>query len=84
MENGVVKFVVRGLNTIAWFVLGVIVIGVAIAYFTDHQITIVHNENPQAASAATDIPDYFSLFEELEKKLLKFAPADMPADTEVK
>lgn len=45
MENKVVKFIVKSLNTMAWFVLGVIAIAACVAYATDHQITIVHNEN---------------------------------------
>ena len=56
MENdyertpGFMRFIFKGLNLIAWTVLGIIAIGVAIAYVTDHDIAIIHNENPPAAS----------------------------------
>lgn len=49
--SGVVRFIVKSLNMMAWATLGIIAIGIVIAYVTDHQITIIHNENPPAASA---------------------------------
>lgn len=45
------RVIVRGLNILAWATLGIIAIGIVIAYVTDHQITIIHNENPPAATA---------------------------------
>ncbi|KKL86577.1 hypothetical protein LCGC14_1943300 [marine sediment metagenome] len=42
------RFIIRGLNTIAWITLSIIAIGIVICYVTDHKLTIIHNENPPA------------------------------------
>lgn len=49
------RVIVRGLNILAWATLGIIAIGIVIAYATDHQITIIHNENPPAASTVAPV-----------------------------
>ncbi len=46
--GGFYRIIVKGLNIIAWATLCIIAIGIIIAYVTDHQITIIHNENPPA------------------------------------
>lgn len=46
--SGVMRFIIKGLNTIAWIVLSIIAIGIAVAYVTDHKLSIIHNENPPA------------------------------------
>lgn len=54
--GGFYRVIVKGLNIIAWATLGIIAIGIVIAYVTDHQITIIHNENPPAASTPEPSP----------------------------
>ena len=57
MENKFFSGVVKTLNVMAWVVLGVLTIGGVIGYVTDHQISVVHNENPPTISAApVDMP----------------------------
>ncbi|KKN39143.1 hypothetical protein LCGC14_0746630 [marine sediment metagenome] len=48
--GGFYRVIVKGLNIVAWATLGIIAIGIVIAYVTDHKVTIIHNENPPAAS----------------------------------
>lgn len=57
MENKFFSGVIKTLNVMAWATLGVIAIGVAIAYFTDHQISVVHNENPSIVSTVEPVGD---------------------------
>ena len=46
------RVIFKGLNLIAWATLGIIAIGIVIAYVTDHKLSIIHNENQPAVSAA--------------------------------
>ena len=53
--GGFYRVIVKGLNIVAWATLGIIAIGIVIAYVTDHQVTIIHNENPPAASTVAPV-----------------------------
>ncbi len=55
--GGFYRVIVKGLNIVAWATLGIIAIGIVIAYVTDHQVTIIHNENPPAASTVAPVGD---------------------------
>ena len=46
--GGFCRVVVKGLNILAWITLCVLAIGVVMSYLTDHQLSIIHNENPPA------------------------------------
>jgi len=46
------RIIVKGLNIIAWSTLCIIAIGFVIAYVTDHKLSIIHDENQSAVSAA--------------------------------
>jgi len=53
--GGFYRVVVKGLNILAWITLCVLAIGIVIAYVTDHKLSIIHNENPPAISAAAPV-----------------------------
>ncbi len=55
MENKFFSGVVKTLNVMAWVVLGVLTIGGVIGYVTDHQISVVHNENPPVVSTVEPV-----------------------------
>ena len=50
--GGFYRVIVKVLNIIAWATLVIIAIGIVIAYVTDHKLSIIHNENQPAVSAA--------------------------------
>lgn len=50
--GGFYRVTVKVLNIIAWATLCIIAIGIVISYVTDHKLTIIHDENPPAVSAA--------------------------------
>lgn len=49
--GGFYRFIVKGLNIMAWITLSIIAIGIAVAYVTDHKLSIIHNENPPAVES---------------------------------
>jgi len=50
--SNIMRIVFKGLNILAWTILGIIAICIGIAYVTNHELSIIHNENPSAVSAA--------------------------------
>lgn len=53
--GGFYRVIVKGLNILAWITLSIIAIGIAVAYVTDHKLSIIHNENLPAASTVEPI-----------------------------
>lgn len=51
ITGGFYRFIVKGLNIMAWITLSIIAIGIAVAYVTDHKLSIIHNENPPAVES---------------------------------